>query len=83
MDDLHLFLNGRRAQFFGKLKTTLIFWKVKDNINFLKMEDDLIFSKEGWPKAKVEPKTIKIKTMVNLVDLNLCCICFPSTSPLY
>ena len=50
-DDLIFLANGRRPQFFGKWKTTSIFWQMEDDLNFLvhgrqpslfgKMEDDL------------------------------------------
>ena len=34
-DDLNILANGRRPQYFGKLKTTLIFWQMEDNLNIL------------------------------------------------
>ena len=35
--------NGRRPQFFLKIKDDLNFLTLEDDLNFLKMEDKLIF----------------------------------------
>jgi hypothetical protein len=34
-DDLNSFAKGRRPQYFGKWKTTSIFWQMEDNLNIL------------------------------------------------
>ena len=34
-EDLNFLANGRQPQFFGKWKTTSIFWKMEDDLNFL------------------------------------------------
>ena len=40
-EDLNILANGRRPQYFGKWKTTSIFWQMEDVINFWQMEDDI------------------------------------------
>ena len=64
-DDLNFLANGRRPQFFGKWKTTSIFWEMEDNLSFLeigrqtnffrgKIEDDLNFKVNGRrPQVKL------------------------------
>ena len=42
-EDLNLWVNGRRPQFVGKWKSTLICWRLEDNPNFWQMEDKHIF----------------------------------------
>jgi hypothetical protein len=32
---LYFLVNGRRPQYFGKWKTTLILWQMEDNLNVL------------------------------------------------
>ena len=44
-DDLNFLPNGRRPPFFGKWKTTSIFWQIEDNLNHLLKKDNLIFWK--------------------------------------
>ena len=61
-DDLNFLANGIQSQYFGKWKTTSIFWKIEyDLIFFGKMEDDLIFLENGRrPQFKRNWKTTSI-----------------------
>ena len=61
-DDLNFLANGIHPQYFGKWKTTSIFWKIEyDLIFFGKMEDDLIFLENGRrPQFKRNWKTTSI-----------------------
>ena len=34
-DDLHFFLKWKTTQYFGKGKTTSIFWEMEDSLNIL------------------------------------------------
>ena len=45
-DDLNIFENGRRPQFFGKRKTTSIFLKMEDNLKKI-MQPKTIKSKNN------------------------------------
>ena len=50
-DDLNNFFNGRRPQFFLKMKDDLNFSEIKYELNFLEMEDDLnLFENARRPK---------------------------------
>ena len=59
-DDLNMFENGRRPQFFGKWKTTSLFQKLKTTSIFWEMEDRL----KKTIKKIMLPETLKIKAMV-------------------
>ena len=51
-DNLNIFENGRRPQYFWKLKTTSIFLKMEDNLN--------IFENGTWPQYLKKWKTTSI-----------------------
>ena len=40
-DNLNILANGRQPQYFGKWKTTSVFWEMEDDLNILKLEDNL------------------------------------------
>jgi hypothetical protein len=47
-EDLNILAKGRQPQYFGRWKTTSIFWQVEDDINgrhthCFQLEDDLNF----------------------------------------
>ena len=44
-DDLNFFANGSRPQFFGKWKTTSLFWKMEDDLNLKEIGTQL---KRKW-----------------------------------
>ena len=64
-DDLNCFQMQEDLNFF-QMKDDLIFFQIDDNLNLIKIEYDLnILVNERQPKKKImQPKTIKIKTMV-------------------
>ena len=70
-DNLNFLANGRHPQYFGKWKTTSIFWKIEDDLifwgkwkttkYFWKMEDDLNLKEIGrQPQFKRKCKTTLI-----------------------
>ena len=70
-DDLNFFRNGRRPKFFGKLKTTSIFGEMEDDLNFFEnliFWENISFLMKDNIKKVIQPKTIKIKTMVVAPD---------------
>ena len=40
-DNPNFMANGSGPQYFGKWKTTSIFWQIEDDLNFWQMEDNL------------------------------------------
>jgi hypothetical protein len=73
-DNLNLFLNGRRPHFFGLMEDDFIIFvtgrrpesfQMEDNHNILVNGDNLNFIQmEADLKQIMQPKTIKMKTMV-------------------
>ena len=64
-DNLNIFENGRRPQYFSNARRPHIF-QMDDNINLIQMEYDLNILANGRQPIKkiIQPKTIKIKIMV-------------------
>ena len=59
-DDLIIFKNGKRPQFFFKWITTSIFSKMEDDHNLAKLEDDLFFKNGRRPPFFQKLKTTSI-----------------------
>ena len=51
-DDLNIFENGRRPQFFRKWKTTSIFLKMEDDLNFLNDKQPFFCQQKNKNKIK-------------------------------
>ena len=64
-DDLNCF-KCKMTLIVFQMKDNLIFFQMDDNLNLIQMEYDLnILANGRQPKKKImQPKTIKIKTMV-------------------